>query len=308
MATSPISASVGVGGVNRKPDVELVQKLLNAVPYPKGGPNPRLDTDGKCGPKTCSAISRFQQLNFGKADGKIDPGFQTITTLLSILMQLGLLGLVLPGYPGSGPSPVQPTSPGTPGNSSTLRNEIVKWAKRAATGPYGDVGSGAAHGIVSDYDTIQETLSWGGNRTIRRGWKNYKEFFDVAVTGWTENHWKAPGYLDGVKVPGKRVPVMPGSASGISWCGIFATWCWIKAGKNTKWTAGIGPTNAKKVAGNKAIQPGDICVQYGSEVHHFVAVAVNGNTVEGIHGNSTAQSILAKPVNLTTVNYYYQPE
>lgn len=305
MPSSPISASVGIGGLNRKPDVETVQRLLNAVPFPKGGPNPLLDSDGKCGPKTCSAISRFQQVNFGKSDGKIDPGYQTINTLIQILMQLGLLGQILPGYPGAGPAPTQP---GSPVVVSNLRGEIVTWAKLAASGPYGDVGGGAQYGIVSDYDTVQETLSWGGKRTIRRGWQNYKEFFDVAVTGWTAAHWTAPGYLDGVKVPGKRVPKAPGSASGISWCGIFATWCWIKAGKNTKWTAGIGPTNAKKVAGNQGIQPGDMCVQYGSEVHHFVAIKVNGSSVEAIHGNSMAQSILSKPVDISTVNYYYQPE
>ncbi len=307
MPVSPIAASVGVGGMNRKPDVEIIQRLLNAVPLPKGGPNPMLDTDGLCGSKTCNAISRFQQVTFGRADGRIDPGFQTLNALLQLLQQLGLLAQILSGVPGLGPGP-SPAAPNGPATVSNLRREIVKWAKLAAHGPYGDVGGGAPHGIISDLDTVIETLSWGGKRTVRRGWKNYKEVFDVAVAGWSPNHWNAPGYLDGVKVPGKRVPLAPGSSVGISWCGIFATWCWIKAGKSTKWAAGVGPMGAKKVGGNQGIQPGDMCVQYGSEVHHFLATAVNGTTVEGIHGNSTAQSILDKPVNLGTINYYFQPE
>jgi len=55
-----ISGSVGFGGSNRKSDVQLIQSMLNAVPFPKGGPNPLLGVDGLCGPKTSGAISRFQ--------------------------------------------------------------------------------------------------------------------------------------------------------------------------------------------------------------------------------------------------------
>lgn len=306
MPLSPITASVGLGGVNKKSDVEIVQRLLNACPFIKGGPNPLLKTDGLCGPKTRNGITRFQQVNFGKADGKVDPGYQTIGKMIAIVEQAGLLAQTLGGLPGSGPTP--PSTPGSSGGVSPLRTEILKWAKLAVSGPYGDVGGGAKYGIVSDWDTTEETLSWGGKRTVRRGWKNYQEFFDVAVAGWTSNHWLVPGYLDGVKIPGKRVPKAPGSDVGVSWCGIFATWCWIKAGKNTKWVAGLGPTNVTKIAGNQGIQPGDMCVQYGTEVHHFLAVGVNGQNVDSINGNSMAQSIIAKPHPLSTVNYYYRPE
>jgi hypothetical protein len=153
---------------------------------------------------------------------------------------------------------------------------------------------------------MMETTSGGFQRTVRRGWKNYKEFFDVAVAGWTENHWKAPGYLDGVKLPGKRVP-QPGRA-GVSWCGIFATWCWIKAGKQTKWVAGVGPSGATRIAGNAGIQIGDICVQSGTEVHHFVAIEPGGPTFQGVNGNSDWQSILIKPMSLPSVQYFYRPD
>ena len=54
-----LSGSVGFGGVNKAADVLLVQRLLNAAPFAKGGPAPALVPDGMCGPKTCGAISRM---------------------------------------------------------------------------------------------------------------------------------------------------------------------------------------------------------------------------------------------------------
>lgn len=311
--TNFITASVGAGGLNRKSDVLLIQRLLNAVPVAKGGPAPSLDTDGSCGPMTCNAISRFQKLQFGASDGKIDPGYQTLQRLVELLTALGVFAQLIGGSHSDGGYVLTGAQHSAPtfsqdGGVSKLRAEIRKWALIGANGPYGDVGSGAAHGIVSDLDTATETLSWGGTRTIRKGWKNYKAFFDDAVAGWTENHWKAPGYLDGVKVPGKRVPQGPSKPSGVSWCGIFGTWCWLKAGKQTKWVVGAGPTNATRVNGNSGIQVGDICVQSGAEVHHFVAVDIQGDTLQGVNGNSDYQSILLKPMGRGSVVYYYRPE
>ena len=311
-----ITASVGLGGTNRKTDVQLIQTLLNAVPLAKGGPTPSLKPDGLCGPKTCSAISRFQSIQFGASDGRIDVGQKTIQRLIQVLTLLGVLAQILAAFFGGAAVPGAPAVPGnsgpagqTPsGGASNLRAEIKKWALLGTNGPYGDVAANAQHGIVSDLDTVTETLSWGGTRNIRRGWKNYKAFFDEAVAGWTENHWKAPGYLDGVKVPGKRVPQGPSKPSGVSWCGIFGTWCWLKAGKQTKWVVGVGPTNANRIAGKSDIQIGDICVQSGTEVHHFVAVDIQGDTIQGVNGNSDYQSILLEPMARGTVLYYYRPE
>lgn len=310
VATSIISASVGRGGVNLRSDVEIIQRLLNLVPLASGGPTPLLGVDSLCGPKTCAAISRFQTVHFGQADGRVDPGYRTLEILLALLEKLSLLSQAFPRQNGGVPAPGVPL-PGIPAPQppvSSLRAEILKWAQIGAEGPYGDVGGSAKYGITSDYDIIPERLPNGQSRPIRRGWKNYKEFFDVAVHSWTERHWTAPGYLDSVKVPGKRVPVSPGSDKGLHWCGIFATWCWIKAGKNTKWMSGAGPTNAERVWGNQGIQPGDMCVQSGGLVHHFIATEINGDEITGVNGNSTAQSILIKTVNRSTVAYYYQPE
>jgi len=94
--TQNIAASVGrLGGLNRPPDVKVVQELLNRVPSAAGGPYPLLAVDSVCGPRTVEAIQKFQvqQLGWGKADGRVDPNGPT-------LQKLNELG----GMPG----PVQP--------------------------------------------------------------------------------------------------------------------------------------------------------------------------------------------------------
>jgi peptidoglycan hydrolase-like protein with peptidoglycan-binding domain len=114
---SIIGRSVGFGGANQQADVQLVQKLLNAVPSAKGGPMPALDVDGMCGPVTCGAIKRFQSQNTGTGDGRIDPGQKTEQALLALLKALGVLAGLLAGgaaTPGGGvsvPGPVQPPTP-----------------------------------------------------------------------------------------------------------------------------------------------------------------------------------------------------
>ena len=78
-----ILASVGLHGKNLDPDVRTIQELLNKVPSDQGGPKVPLEVDGKCGPLTRGAIQNFQLRQFGwsGADGKVDPGMQTLAKL-----------------------------------------------------------------------------------------------------------------------------------------------------------------------------------------------------------------------------------
>jgi hypothetical protein len=304
--TNLISAAVGVAAPNRADDVRRIQAMLNALPAARGGPQPLLQVDGACGPLTCAAIRRFQSQNLGFADGTISPGMKTITALVALLQSLGLMD----GLQGGGGAPAPAPAPGQENGAAlgptALREKIRLWALMCTQGPYGAVGAGAKYGIVSDADTLIE-----GGRTVRRGWKNLKSIFEDTVVGWTENHWKAPHYLDGVRIPGWRVPQTGKEkvrTEGISWCGIFATWCWIKSGKASKWMAGAGPTGAQRVSGRDGIQVGDICVQNNQWIHHFVAVDVRGDTIMGVNGNSDFQSILLKPMPRSSVGMYYRPD
>jgi peptidoglycan hydrolase-like protein with peptidoglycan-binding domain len=79
-----ISASVGLSGANRSQDVRTVQELLNLVPPTWGGPTPKLTVDGLIGPKSNSAIRRFQEVQFRQVfnpDGRVDPGQRSIRRL-----------------------------------------------------------------------------------------------------------------------------------------------------------------------------------------------------------------------------------
>lgn len=78
-----ITKSVGKGGVNLKPDVQVVQTLLNKVGAPSGGPSPPLMVDGLCGSKTTTAIRTFQLRWFGQAgaDSRVDPNGRTLARL-----------------------------------------------------------------------------------------------------------------------------------------------------------------------------------------------------------------------------------
>jgi hypothetical protein len=66
-----LSASVGVGGINRPDDVRLVQKLLRDRGIDPG------PVDGVMGEKTVAAIKEFQKRFVRRPDGRVDPGGRT---------------------------------------------------------------------------------------------------------------------------------------------------------------------------------------------------------------------------------------
>jgi peptidoglycan hydrolase-like protein with peptidoglycan-binding domain len=78
-----ITAPVGENGFGKTDEVKKVQRLLNCVPVMSGGPWPRLDVDGVCGPVTRNAIRVFQSEQLGFADGRVDPNQETLKSLNS---------------------------------------------------------------------------------------------------------------------------------------------------------------------------------------------------------------------------------
>src|SRR5262249_47896783 len=70
---------------NKGPDVLTIQQSLNRIGADRGGAGDLLMEDSKIGPNTIGAISRFQQKQFGWADGRGGPGRQTITRIAGIL-------------------------------------------------------------------------------------------------------------------------------------------------------------------------------------------------------------------------------
>jgi hypothetical protein len=76
-----ISASVGLGGVNRKDDSKKIQIALNNVLEIFGGPAVPLVVDGLPWDKTIKAIRKFQTRQLGWSDGRVDPTGPTLAKL-----------------------------------------------------------------------------------------------------------------------------------------------------------------------------------------------------------------------------------
>ena len=151
---------------------------------------------------------------------------------------------------------------------------------------------------------------------VRRGWMHLKEIFEVAG-GFSERTWKNEGYLDGVRLKNHRVP-QP-QTSGIQWCGIFATYCWIHGQvPGVRWAfPGVAGPNVKKVWGFNGLGLGDIAVIAADNLnHHFIFAGFRDENrgpsaiINTINGNSDGQSIKRGPtsrgeVTLGQVVAYY---
>jgi hypothetical protein len=83
--TGSISHAVGINGLNRDPDVRIIQSLLNNAlgRYPKFAASgvTKLVVDGDAGPLTKKAVVKFQETVMGwsgrSVDGTVSPGRQT---------------------------------------------------------------------------------------------------------------------------------------------------------------------------------------------------------------------------------------
>lgn len=84
-STFLIDRPVGAGGDNNSVDTFKIQALLNAARVRINKPPIRLD--GDVGPETIGAISEFQRQCFGKGDGRVDPGYNTLRRLIEIYVE-----------------------------------------------------------------------------------------------------------------------------------------------------------------------------------------------------------------------------
>lgn len=194
---------------------------------------------------------------------------------------------------------------------SSIRSKIIETAiAEAMPFPYGKVS-----------DCVRDASG------KRAGWESLKNYFDDAILGWTEAHWAERGeilvngenkeivYLQGVQVPNYRVPQGKTKPSGVSWCGIFATWVLRKAGlHDTQWVVGAGIRGSKvrTVMDTKGFNVGDVIVINGAEVHHAIVAEMpdyylGDTSMKTINGNSGAQSIeVHRKYSAKQVGYYYQ--
>lgn len=281
-----IIASVGRGGANRRDDVITVQSLLNRVPAAAGGPRPALTVDGVCGGMTNAAIAAFQMFHFRNADGRIDPGRQTIARLLEIAGQMGPASNGGGTAPGSAPAPSPAPAPDSVSTAglSPLRAKIIELAMAEAT---------PAPGKVTDRMTVIDA-----GQTCRKGWDRLKQYIEETVVTWTPAHWNNADNWNGLRTPGKRV-------SGLHWCGIFSCFILKQAGLTAQWHLGQGIKPVPKIWGYKGVQPGDIGI-IAHQAHHFVITEVGADKVTSVNGNSDWQSILVKSWPLRDIVAYHK--
>lgn len=77
-----LRGSVGAGGLNQNMDNFVTQSLINTERNIRGVAP--IGVDGQIGGETIDAITEFQKLSFGFADGRVDPNGRSYRRLLSI--------------------------------------------------------------------------------------------------------------------------------------------------------------------------------------------------------------------------------
>ena len=289
------------------PDVAAMQLLLNTIPQTLLA---RLIEDGVFGRKTTARVIEFQKNAKLVVDGVIGPQ--------SWAMLDDLTKFLLP--PG--------TTPGTLGSwrDEPFREAVLRVALGEAL-PVSNVSDFVPLPAVFDSN---EPTALGKTPTkvpgsFRFGWPRLKQYYDEAVIGVNANFWRQTNEvkingqvqiitnLNGVRGNNWRIPnPADPNKGGMHWCGIFATWCWIKGGVPTKWPFGGPPVGIRKRAFSMgdSPKPGDMLVQGGSLVHHSLLLpdSVGNGDFLVVNGNSDGQSVLIKPIKRKSVVAVYSLE
>ena len=289
------------------PDVAAMQLLLNRLPETL---LTRLMEDGVFGRKTTARVIEFQKNAKLVVDGVVGPQ--------SWAMLDELTKYLLP--PG--------TTPGTLGSwrDEPFREAVLRVALTEAL-PVSNVTDFVS--VPKDPIESGDVTPLGKPPTAapnvwRFGWRRLKQYYDEAAEGVTPLWWRQTGEislakqtqvitnLNGVRGHTWRVP-QPNAPSGVQWCGIFATWCWIKGGVHTKWPWGGPPRGVSKrwmYDKPPAPKPGDILVQGGTLSHHCILLPDSAGADEFLvlNGNSDYQSITIKPIKRASVVAIYSLE
>ncbi len=283
------------------PDVAAMQLLLNTLPETL---LTRLNEDGLFGRKTTARVIEFQKNAKLVVDGVIGPQ--------SWFMLDELTKGLLPGGKHPGGLGAWREEP--------FREAVLKVALGEAL-PVSNVSDFMSTPAVFDSD---EPGPLGKTPTLRPrrfrfGWPRLKQYYNEAVIDLGPNFWRQTDEtkinskleiitnLDGVRGHNWRVPNRGDpNKDGMQWCGIFATWCWIKGGVPTKWRLGgqlVGGRKRPFDAGRDLAKPGDILIQGGSVAHHSLLLPDDGgkNDFVVVNGNSNGQSVLIKPIQRKTV-------
>lgn len=203
-------------------------------------------------------------------------------------------------------------------------DKVIKIARdSAAIGKYGFVNDGDTYvpdPILDAKETDPNVLAvlkaakdpaTKSQFPLRFGWRNLKMIYEKAC-GWGPSKWNDRAALEGVMVRGKKIP-QPGTpgSTGIDWCGIFATYCWVEAeipGVRWAFPDTKGPW-VTKTFGSKGIGKGDIgFIEH--KAHQFIICDFRGplddpkTLIEVVSGNSDFQGIKMETFSMRQIVAY----
>ena len=171
------TGSVGTGASNRADDVRLVQALLNNVSPSDGGPSTPLVIDGRVGPLTIAAITKYQKKKIGVADGRVDARNRTIRHLVTDLINSGGTLPAIPGLRDATPEEIAgpATAFGFPAEKVQPLSAQPVTTRSSLVGARGDTGFGVPftpagwtidNSVGSIDISIKDTGAYVGKMTI----------------------------------------------------------------------------------------------------------------------------------------------
>lgn len=128
-----LSASVGLGGINHRYDVMVVQRLLTQAGCSPG------PIDGLCGRRTMAAIERFQHGLIAQPDGRVDVNGPTFRRLRTAGQPVPSVRLSSPASPAPVSRPTPSAQPAPARSSQSHPNSF--WTGHTAL-PSPDVNRG----------------------------------------------------------------------------------------------------------------------------------------------------------------------
>ena len=293
------------------PDVVFLQTLLNTIPQTL---LPRLIEDGLFGRKTLERVIEFQRNARLVVDGVVGPQtWGMLDELTKFLLPPGKKD----GTDGSAPDAWRKE----PFREAALRAGLAEAFPVSKVTDF--ITTPAESPLSTELPPLGRPPTYRP-RQWRFGWPRLKHYYDVAAEGVNDRWWRMTGEtnaegspqiitnLDGVRGFNLRVP-QPNAMSGIHWCGIFATWCWIQAGVKTKWPWGGPPRGITKRWMDKKPpppKPGDMLVLAKPLIHHFLLLPDDAgpNHYLSLNGNSDYQSITIKRIERSGLVAYYSLE
>jgi hypothetical protein len=135
----------------------------------------------------------------------------------------------------------------------------------------------------------------------KKGWARLKQYFDEATDWGPDSFTKGSNVRNGIMLAGRN-------PTGGEWCGIFATWCFLKGGVSTQWGWGRGPSGlTPHYAWEKQnIAPGDIGVIAANQ-HHFIITKVDGDVLTTVNGNAWMHGITLGQQQRSAIVAFYHP-